>query len=556
MLQSLTIENYALIEKLHISFPKGLSIITGETGAGKSILLGALSLILGQRADTSTLKDSARNCVVEGAFFVEGYYDLEPLFLNFDIDYVSHVIIRRIITPNGKSRAFVNDTPVTLNVLKEIGERLIDIHSQHQNLLLGLTSFQMSVLDAHAGNATLLMQYRSAFGVYKAALTDYMTWKERAQQAKENYDYLLFQLQELDTTRLKEGEQKELEDENKQLSHAEEIKSAMMRVNAILSGDEFSVDVVLREAGNVLHRIDNVLPAAKTLAERIDSCRIELSDVGREATQLSEKTNVDPDRILFVENRLNTIYSLQQKHRVSTVEELIALKDRLEKEVHAIENFDDTLVELQKKSDAAFEEVRVLGKQLSEKRRESIDSMEQHIIQMLRLLGMPHAAFSVTIAESEQYTAVGKDVVNMLFSANKDMPAQEISRVASGGEISRLMLCLKSLMIKNAGLSTIIFDEIDTGVSGEIADKMGSIIYDLSKNMQVINITHLPQVASKGNAHFVVYKEENDAGTTVTCIRPLNDDERVMQIARLLSGKNITQAAIENAKELLKNNHQ
>ncbi len=555
MLQTLTIENYALIEKLHISFPSGLSIITGETGAGKSILLGALSFILGQRADTSALKDPLRNCVVEGEFLIEGY-GLEPLFDTYEIDYESHTIIRRIISPAGKSRAFVNEIPVTLNVLKDIGERLIDIHSQHQNLLLGSTSFQLSVLDAQAGHKKLLSEYRSAFELYKAAYAEWQSWKERAEQAKADYDYLQFQYNELNVAQLRQGEQKELEDEGKQLAHAEEIKTALTKANVALSGEELSVESLLRESVNALQRIANLLPAADSLLERMNSCRIELSDANRELEQLNEKIAADPDRLLFVENRLNTLFSLQQKHRLATEEELIALKEKLEKELHAIENFDDTLIELQKNYEAAFTAVRMLAGNLSEGRKKVCAAMEQHIVQMLRVLGMPHAVFSVSVTESEQYTATGKDAVAFLFSANKEIAPQEISKVASGGEMSRLMLCLKSLMVKNTGLPTIIFDEIDTGVSGEVADKMGSIIYELSKNMQVINITHLPQIASKGNAHYVVYKEENTVGATVTRIKPLTEEERVMHIARMLSGKDITQAAIENAKELLKNNHQ
>jgi DNA repair protein RecN (Recombination protein N) len=551
MLQTLFIENYALIEKLHIEFPNGLSIITGETGAGKSILLGALSLILGQRADTAVLKDSTKNCVVEGEFLLDGY-GLEELFATHDIDYAPGTVIRRVIGSNGKSRAFVNEIPVTLNVLKDFGERLIDIHSQHQNLLIGSSSFQTTVVDAQAGHAQTLTDYRQAFAAYKTAARHLNEWKEKAQKAKQEYEYLLFQHNELNAAQLKQDEQQQLEQELTQLTHAEEIKAALTRVNSVLSGDELSADSLLRDAVNALQKISNALSPAHQLAERINSARIELRDVNEEIDNLNGKTELSPDRLVTVENRLNVLYSLQQKHHLASVEELITLHEQICKKLDDIENFDDTLARLQQEYDKQQQLVERLASAISEKRRKTIPSIEQHIGAMLHHLGMPYAAFCVALSMSAHYHPGGKDDITFLFSANKEIAPQELSHIASGGEISRVMLCLKSLMVQNSGLPTIIFDEIDTGVSGEIADKMGNIVYELSKNMQVINITHLPQVASKGNAHYVVYKEENAAGVTTTCMKPLDAEQRIKEIAKMLSGQNITQAAIENAKELLK----
>ncbi|MDR0694265.1 MAG: DNA repair protein RecN [Prevotellaceae bacterium] len=550
MLQSLTIENYALIDKLHITFPGGLSIITGETGAGKSILLGALSLILGQRADTSALKDDTKNCVVEGEFSIDGY-GLSMVFEDNDIDYAPVITLRRMIVPGGKSRAFVNDVPVTLNVLKELGERLIDIHSQHQNLILNSSAFQMSVLDAQAGNNERLQQYRKIFSVYKTTCTQWQALQEKAERSKADYDYLQFQYNELQTVQLKPGEQQALEDELTQLTHAEDIKLALAKGSALLQEDENSVDNLLRDAGQSLQRIAAVLPAAAALAERIASCRVELRDVASEIASDNEKISTDANRLAVVESRLNTLYALQQKHRVDSVEALLALQEQLGKNIYAIENYDRQLAELQAASARQLEQVKEQAVQLSQHRKKIIPSVTQYITGMLRLLGMPHAVFTISITETEFFTAAGNDTVQFLFSANKEILPQEISRVASGGEISRLMLCLKSLLVKGSGLPAIIFDEIDTGVSGEVADKMGSIIYGLSKNMQVINITHLPQIASKGNAHFTVYKELDAAGATVTRMKLLSVGERVMEIAKMLSGQNITQAAIDNAKELL-----
>jgi DNA repair protein RecN (Recombination protein N) len=553
MLQSLTIENYALIDKLHIEFSGGLSIITGETGAGKSILLGALSLILGQRADSSVLKEASKSCVVEGEFAIDGD-GWESLFRDNDLDYSDTVTVRRVIVPGGKSRAFVNDLPVTLNVLKELGERLIDIHSQHQNLLLSSSVFQMNVMDAQVGHGALLQEYRKTFAACKAACAQLQDLQNRTAQSKADYDYLQFQYNELQSAQLMPNEQQEREEEQQQLAHAEEIKRALRQSVGWLQENEGAAAAdVLRDATQCLQKIAAVWPAAAGWAERIQACRIELRDVADEIAAADSKLDADPARLAWVEERLNTLYSLQKKHHVSDLDALIALKNTMEQNMVALENSDQQIEALQKRCAAYEQTLQEQAARISAGREKIAPEVTQYVTTMLHSLGMPHAVFSVAITRSEQLSATGNDRVQFLFSANKEGMPQEISRVASGGEISRLMLCLKSLLVKSAGLPAIIFDEIDTGVSGEIADKMGSIIYQLSKTMQVINITHLPQIASKGGAHFVVYKEIGAGGATATRIKLLTPDERVREIAKMLSGQNITPAAIANARELLGN---
>jgi DNA repair protein RecN (Recombination protein N) len=477
---------------------------------------------------------------------------MERLFRESDIDYAPTVTIRRMIMPGGKSRAFVNDMPVTLNILKELGERLSDIHSQHQNLLLGSLVFQLSALDAQVGHADVLQEYGKAFTAYKTARIRLQDLQDRAARSKADYDYLLFRYNELQAAQLKAGELQELEEELKQLSHAGEIKVALQHSCLLLQDGENAADNLLRDAVQTLQKIVAVLPAASELAERVNSCRVELRDVASEVAAADEKTDADPARLERVEDRLNTLYTLQQKHRVGNIEALIDVRDTMAEAIHAVETADENIEEVRKQCDACLIQVQALAARLSDSRKKTAPEVMRYVTAMLHSLGMPHAVFEVSVAPAEQYGATGKDVVQFLFSANREIAPQEISKVASGGEMSRLMLCLKSLLVKNSGLPTIIFDEIDTGVSGEIADKMGSIIYELSKSMQVINITHLPQIASKGNAHFMVYKEiAADGGATATRIKSLTADERVMEIAKMLSGQNITQAAIANAKELL-----
>ncbi|MDR1056710.1 MAG: DNA repair protein RecN [Prevotellaceae bacterium] len=552
MLNTLTIENYALIERLEIRFGKGLSIITGETGAGKSILLGALSLILGQRADTSVLKNKEKNCVVEGLFLIEGY-GLEPVFEVNEIDYEPQLVIRRIISPSGKSRAFINDTSVTLNIIKEFGDALLDIHSQHQNLLLSSSHFQLLVVDSLADNEKLPTEYALHYRNYKIAEKQLAKLESKSQQSKADYGYLKYQFEQLESTRLKSGEQEELEVELKQLSHAEEIKNAYSQVSVLLISDDISSENILRESLNQLGKTINLTPKSDQLFRRLESVLIEIRDIAAEMEQINENVQADPERLIFTENRLNTLYALLQKHRVNTVDELLAVQQQLGEQLKQIDNYDSILDKLRIECDSYFKLMVEKADKLSAQRKKDVPQIEQYVTAMLKSLGMPNAVFTVKIDVANEYLPIGHDIVSFLFSANKDMLPQEISKVASGGEMSRLMLALKSLLVQNQQLPTIIFDEIDTGISGEVADKMGGIIKQLSDKTQVINITHLPQVAAKGHTHYVVYKEDTETAT-YTRIKQLNHNERVTEIAKMLSGEKITDAAIENAKELLKTN--
>lgn len=552
MLQSLHIENYALIDKLEISFKHGLSIVTGETGAGKSILLGALGLLVGQRADTAALKDKERSCVVEGMFVVTSY-DLEQLFTDNDIDFSNVSTIRRVISPNGKSRAFINDQPVTLSVLKDFGEQLIDIHSQHQNLLLQNAAFQLKVVDSLADSRALRDSYAAVFAQLKRSEQQLAELEEQARMSRGDLDYLTHLYSELQAAKLQEGEQQQLENEQQQLTHAEEIKLTFSRVAEMLSNDEGGVNKVLREAELTLEKMGNLFAKAEPLADRLRSSLIEMRDVASEVESIAESTEVNPTRLLEVNERLDLIFSLQKKHKLSTVEELLKVQEQLGQKVGAVDNLDEQLETLRKACSALKNEAEQLAEQLSQARRKVFPAIEQHVVHMLRELGIPNAAMVVQREDLPALSATGKDDIQLLFSANKGVAPQDIARVASGGEISRLMLSLKSLVAWTGNLPTIIFDEIDTGVSGEVADRMGEIISELGKSIQVINITHLPQIASKGQAHFLVYKEETPDGTA-TRIKQLSDSERVTAVAKMLSGQTITDAAIRNAKELLRRN--
>ncbi|MDR1983325.1 MAG: DNA repair protein RecN [Prevotellaceae bacterium] len=550
MLKSINIENYAIINSLQIDFNKGLSIITGETGAGKSILLGALSLALGQRAETNVIKNPEKNCVIEVVFQLDEKR-FKSIFENNDAEFDTISVFRRIISGNGKSRAFINDIPVNISQLKNIGEQLVDIHSQHQNLLLSNTTFQMEVVDTTAKNKEILQQYQSAFAKYKDSEKQLSELKNQAEQAKSDYDYLNFQNEQFLSAKLQAAEQEDLENELSQITHAEEIKTAYTNAAAILANDETSINTMLRESVSALKKIEKISKYAENFVVRMESCRIELRDIADEINLQNETINFDSERQQFIENRLNTIYQLQQKHKVSTIDELLAIHKDIEQKLINIENFDTRIEELEKEKSKRFEIMKSCAESLTQSRKKVVANIEKHVVQMLQSLGIPNAVLNITIAENETFTPNGKDNVAFLFSANKEIAPQEISKVASGGEISRLMLSLKSLVIENGMFPTIIFDEIDTGISGDVADKTGEIINNLSKNSQIINITHLPQIASKGNNHYFVYKEET-ANTTTTNIRLLTQEERVMEIAKMLSGSDITKAAIDNAKELLK----
>ncbi len=552
MLRRLTVRNYAIIKELDMGFGEGFTIITGETGAGKSILLGALGLVLGERADTSVLLSSAEKCIVEAEFNISGY-DLQALFEQNGVDYDDEAILRREITPSGKSRAFLNDTPVNLAVMKELGSRLIDVHSQHETLLLGNNTFRMRVIDAFAGMTVPAREYAQAWGMYNEARKEYDAAALDLGRAKADFDYYSHQLEEFRALGLVQGEQEALEQEQEMLNNASEIKEALAAVTAALGGEEVNALSLLRTARLSLARIAGWLPEAAGLEKRLEGQLIELNDISYEAEKLNERATADPQRLDQVSQRLDAIYSLMQKHRCRDIDELLAVQARVEEAVTSTSDIDERIGYLRQKSEAAFAVVKEMAGRLSEARRRSASPLAGQIESRLRKLGMPYARFAVRVKTLESPGPSGVDAVDFLFSANRQVEPEELSRCASGGELSRVMLCLKSVLADSSGLPAIIFDEIDSGVSGEVASMVGSILAGMGKSMQVINITHLPQVASQGGMHYHVYKEEGDH-STITRVRLLTDEERVKEVARLLSGSTITEAAIRNARELLKDN--
>lgn len=549
MLQSISIQNYALINELEIDFNHGLNIITGETGAGKSILLGALSLVLGQRADSSVLKDKTQKCFVEAKFQIRKY-KIKDFFIQHDLDYEEITTIRREITDNGKSRAFINDTPVNLAVLKDLSDKLIDIHSQHESLLLGDDFFQLSLVDSFANHQELIDNYRDKFEEYNILSAEYNKLIHNADKAKADLDYFQFQFDQLEVLKLIEGEQVELEEELEKLNHAEEIKINLSNSYALLSGEESSIISNLKQAKNSLGLISNFLKEVEGLVQRIESTYIELQDINSEIEVLNEKIEHDPARIEYIHERLDSIYSIEQKHKVNTVKELIQIKDDLQIKLDLINSYDFETGKIKKEIDFLHQELTAFAKQISENRKTIIPKIENRVVEVLKQLGIPNANFEVKQIPSEEFLTTGKEIIKFLFSANKNVALEELSKVASGGEISRLMLSIKSLIAETTTLPTIIFDEIDSGTSGEIADKMGTIIKHMSEKMQVINITHLPQIASKGDYHYLVYKKDNHE-TTNTYIKLLTKEERIKEIAKMLSGEELTDAAIQNARVLL-----
>ncbi len=549
MLLKLSVNNYALIDELNIDFGSGLSIITGETGSGKSILLGALSLILGQRADTSVLQDKGRKCIVEGEFDISGYR-LNDYFEINELDYDDHTIIRREINESDKSRAFINDTPVTLNILRDLGVRLVDIHSQHSYLVLSANNFQLDVIDAIAGNNSLSGAYKSAFHEYSISLKNHNNLKEKAEKEKADLDYIKFQLAQLESAKLVAGEQDELEEELQFLTHSGEIKEALNYSCAVLDEDDNSLLSLLKDIHLRLGRIRPFFNKISDLLDRVESSLIELRDVAGELSDLENHAEFDPGRIDFINNRLDVIYGLQQKHRVGSVDELIVLREELQQKIGDINNYELSIEEAGKKLDEAREKLSLLAEKLTSARLNAFPVLEEHMISLLRQLGIPNAQFVAEHHRLDDFAGKGVDRIIFMFSANRQSPPMELSKVASGGEISRVMLSLKSLIAKSVSLPTIIFDEIDSGVSGEIAGKMGRIMKEMSENMQVINITHLPQIAGKGDQQFHVYKE--DVGkSTHTRIKLLTREERINEIARMLSSDGLSEAAITNARELL-----
>ena len=501
MLIRLSVQNYALIERLDISLENGLTIITGETGAGKSILLGALSLILGSRADTSVLLNKDDKCVVEGTFKIEGY-DLREFFQKNELDNDTFAILRREINPAGKSRAFINDTPVTINVLKELADRLIDIHSQHQNLMLNDNTFQLSVIDTFAGNGKLLDDYRETFSNYSRYKKEFTELKEKSDKNKTDLEYYQFQLKQIEEAKLREGEHLELEKEQEILTHAEDIMLNLKGSSLLLSEDGNSILTMLKSLRQNLARIITYLPEAEVLHSRTEAAFIELNDLANDIEKLSGRIDADPQRLIYINDRLDTIYTLVQKHRVKDLDELLVKKVELNDIIETIITSDERLDDLEILLSKEIDQLKSFAGEISENRSNVLSNIEFHIEGLLRQLGIPNAKFRIELKRTNDFTFNGLDQADFLFSANKQIQPENISRVASGGELSRVMLSLKSLLTKNRSLPTIIFDEIDSGVSGEVADMVGQILSEMSKDMQVINITHLPQVASRGKKSF------------------------------------------------------
>lgn len=553
MLQSIHIQNYALIETLDIDFRPGFSVITGETGAGKSIILGAIGLLLGQRADIKAIKNGASKCIVEAHFNIASY-PLESFFEEHDLEYdAGECILRRELYASGKSRAFINDSPASLVQMKELGEKLIDVHSQHQNLLLNHEEFQMSVLDILAHDEKELEEYRQLYTHYKQICHQLHELMEQAAKSRQDEDYTRFQLEQLEEARLQESEQAELEQEAETLSHAEDIKAALYKAGEIMTADEAGLLSSTKECMQTLQSLTRVYAPSQEWAARLESCYIELKDLSHEIADAGEEVEFNPARLDYVNERLNLIYSLQQKHHLSTVEELIALTDEYRERLDAITSSDDRIVELTREKEAIYNKVKVQAAILTRLRTKSAKEMEKQMQELLVPLGMPNVRFAVEMSVRKEPDAKGMDSVSFLFSANKNGTLQNVASIASGGEIARVMLSLKALIAGAVKLPTIIFDEIDTGVSGSIAEKMALIMQDMGKaDRQVISITHLPQIASKGSTHYKVYKEDTETGTN-SHIRQLTDEERIHEIAHMLSGTTLTEAALNNAKALLNN---
>ena len=554
MLESIHIQNYALIDKLDIDFTPGFSVITGETGAGKSIILGAIGLLLGQRADVKAIKNGASKCIVEAHFRIASY-GLETFFNELDLEYDSEeCILRREVSANGKSRAFINDTPASLTQMKALGEKLIDIHSQHQNLLLNKEGFQLTILDILAQDEKQLSAYKQVYTQYKNTCKELDTLIEQAEKSKQDEDYLRFQLEQLEEAGLKEGEQTILEQEAETLSHAEDIKAGLYRAGLLIDNAESnSILSQTKECIQALQGISPVYTPASEWAERLQSCYIELKDIAHDLSSAEEDVEFNPERLDYVNQRLNLIYNLQQKHRTDSVEELIDLAKKYQKQLNDIASFDDRISELRTQKDTLYNKVLEQATLLTRLRTGSAHLIEEQMKKLLIPLGMPNVRFAVELSLRKEPDINGTDNVSFLFSANKNSPLQNVASIASGGEIARVMLSLKAMIAGAVKLPTIIFDEIDTGVSGSIAEKMALIMRDMGRqNRQVVSITHLPQIAARGTTHYKVYKEDTETGTN-SYIRKLTPDERIHEIAHMLSGSTLTEAALNNARALLNN---
>jgi DNA repair protein RecN (Recombination protein N) len=551
MLKHLYIKNFTLIDELDISLYEGFSVITGETGAGKSIILGAIALLLGQRADSKTIKQGAEKCVIEANFDLSRYH-MQPFFDENDIEYdAGDCIIRRELTAVGKSRAFINDTPVALSMLKELGEQLMDVHSQHQNLLLNKQNFQLEVVDIIADDASQLSKYQSTYEEYTKVVKELGEMMLAIERNRENRDFLKFQYEELENAKLLEGEQEELEQRSETMEHSEDIKSALYTTDNALSAEQVGVIQSLRSSLSALRSIESVYPEVGELIERIDSSYIDLKDISQEISSLLESVDFDPAELDQVNSRLDRIYELEKKYHVETVEELISKRNELHHQLEAIDNGDESLDALKARRNELDSQAHKEADALTRLRTKSAKAIEAEMQKRLIPLGMPHVRFSIELTPTELGTN-GADKVSFLFSANTSTPLQPVSQVASGGEIARVMLSLKAMISGAVKLPTIIFDEIDTGVSGKTAEMMAQIMKEMgSHGRQVISITHLPQIAALGSVHYKVEKNETSCGTT-SKMRQLNKEERVREIAQMLSGSDVSEAAIQNAKELLK----
>lgn len=557
MLKELHIRNFALIDKLDIDFESGFSVITGETGAGKSIVLGAIGLLMGQRADTKAIKTGEQKCSIEAHFNLSAY-DMKDWFDENEIDFdADDCIIRRELTASSKSRGFINDTPASVHQMKELGEMLMDVHSQHQNLLLQKEDFQLNTVDIIAHNTKEREEYSKAFHELHDAEKALAELKNSISDNRKNEEFMRFQLDELTAANLVKGEQEELEQEQESASHTEDIKSALYEADVLLNGDDNDIISNLKQVCSSIESITRVYPHVEELSERLESAYIEIKDIASDISSTLDDVEFDPERLEYINNRLDTIYSLEKKYSKGNVEELIEERDRLQKAIDAIDNSDEDLKELSAKVDTLRKKAQQLAETLTKTRTKAAKTVEDEIHKRLTALGMPNVQFAVELTcnkteDSSHLTKDGQDKIAFMFSANKGMALRPVSQVASGGEIARVMLSLKAMISGAVKLPTIIFDEIDTGVSGKMAEKMADIMKEMGEaNRQVISITHLPQIASKGSFHYKVEKHDTESGTT-SLMRRLNDEERVQEIAQMLSGENITDAALTNARELLK----
>lgn len=551
MLQSIFIQNYALIDKLDITFEPGFSVITGETGAGKSIILGAIGLLLGQRADVKAIRNGATKCIVEAKFSIASY-GMEEFFKANDIEYDSEeCIIRREVNINGKSRAFINDTPASLSQMKVLGEKLIDVHSQHQNLLINKEGFQLNILDILAQDIKELTDYQNEYNEYRKVSRELDECIRQAEETRKEEDYIRFQLQQLDEAELKEGEVAELEREAETLTHAEDIKAGLYRSAQNIGSDEGGCVTLIKDSINTLQTVCKVFAKANEWKERLESCYIEIKDISHDMEDAQEAIEFNPSRLDFVNSRLNMIYSMMQKHHVKTDTELIEIAENYRQQLDMITSSDERISELENKKKKLYDSVIRKAEVLTALRTESAGKIQSQMESLLIPLGMPNVKFAVEICRKKEPDINGLDAVNFLFSANKNGTLQNVASIASGGEIARVMLSLKAMIAGAVKLPTIIFDEIDTGVSGSIAEKMALIMQDMGRqNRQVLSITHLPQIAARGNAHYKVYKEDTETGTNSHIIR-LTDEERIDEIANMLSGSTMTEAARNNARSLL-----